>query len=343
MLLEKEYPATHSMSTAWYLVDEDDNVGMMDFNEDGPIPHGVPYEYSFGTLLFGEGLSDEFDEGHGCIQLTEAQLKDILPPPIPPEEIGSFDQIIVQVDPDKEEAFLECCARLVWIDDEEDEAQEITICKGCISKETHCYFLEMDGAGFWDKANQWHYRPAFQEILDERMILAVYPVPEFYLSDQWDGEKPVFTKHFDKVPYYIYGQPYWSCFPQSLVHIPAHPVKLSQVQPDKRHLILRIPGRFSDRETMQIAQWYLCKGWSYSEQEYVIDGKLYYPFPLEDGSRIYVQFMETERNKQTFGWIPIPRGDLCQALLADSSRYAYSIEEIKALEESGQAIRSQGD
>lgn len=27
MLLEKEYPATHSMSTAWYLVDKDDNVG----------------------------------------------------------------------------------------------------------------------------------------------------------------------------------------------------------------------------------------------------------------------------------------------------------------------------
>lgn len=75
MLLEKEYPATHSMSTAWYLVDEDDNVGMMDFNEDGPIPHGVPYEYSFGTLLFGEGLSDEFDEGHGLSSSQKHSLR----------------------------------------------------------------------------------------------------------------------------------------------------------------------------------------------------------------------------------------------------------------------------
>lgn len=28
MLLDKEYPATHSMSTAWYMVDDDDNVAI---------------------------------------------------------------------------------------------------------------------------------------------------------------------------------------------------------------------------------------------------------------------------------------------------------------------------
>ena len=35
-LTNKEYPATHSMSTAWYAVDNEGNVAILDFNENGP-------------------------------------------------------------------------------------------------------------------------------------------------------------------------------------------------------------------------------------------------------------------------------------------------------------------
>ena len=38
MLKGKEYPATHSMSTAWYSVDKDGNVGIFDIQDNGPIP-----------------------------------------------------------------------------------------------------------------------------------------------------------------------------------------------------------------------------------------------------------------------------------------------------------------
>ena len=44
MLLDKEYPATHSMSTAWYMVDDDDNVAIIEYNENGPVPWDVPGE-----------------------------------------------------------------------------------------------------------------------------------------------------------------------------------------------------------------------------------------------------------------------------------------------------------
>ena len=33
MKTNKEYPATHSMSTAWYCVDEDGNVGIFDIDD----------------------------------------------------------------------------------------------------------------------------------------------------------------------------------------------------------------------------------------------------------------------------------------------------------------------
>ena len=38
MKTTKEYPATHSMSTSWYVVDKDGNLGIFDYNENGPVP-----------------------------------------------------------------------------------------------------------------------------------------------------------------------------------------------------------------------------------------------------------------------------------------------------------------
>ena len=32
MITDKEYPATHSMATSWYCVDEDGNVGIFDID-----------------------------------------------------------------------------------------------------------------------------------------------------------------------------------------------------------------------------------------------------------------------------------------------------------------------
>ena len=51
MKLNKEYPATHSMSTAWYVADEEGNVGIMDFNENGPVPWQTE-ETSVDYLVF---------------------------------------------------------------------------------------------------------------------------------------------------------------------------------------------------------------------------------------------------------------------------------------------------
>ena len=48
----KEYPATHSMSTAWYVADEDGNVAIMDYNENGPVPWEIE-QTSIEELVFG--------------------------------------------------------------------------------------------------------------------------------------------------------------------------------------------------------------------------------------------------------------------------------------------------
>ena len=38
MRINKEYPATHSMSTAWYVANKDGNVAIMNFEDKGPVP-----------------------------------------------------------------------------------------------------------------------------------------------------------------------------------------------------------------------------------------------------------------------------------------------------------------
>ena len=52
MKIDKEYPATHSMSTSWYCVDDNGNVAIIDFNENGPVPWCTPEE-SIESLSYG--------------------------------------------------------------------------------------------------------------------------------------------------------------------------------------------------------------------------------------------------------------------------------------------------
>lgn len=72
MKQDKEYPATHSMATAWYMVDDEGNIGIMDYEDNGPVPFGVEESIPVYSLLFGydDGISDivNFD-------LTDEQVK----------------------------------------------------------------------------------------------------------------------------------------------------------------------------------------------------------------------------------------------------------------------------
>ena len=41
MKTTKEYPATHSMSTAWFYADENGEVAIIEFEDNGPVPENV--------------------------------------------------------------------------------------------------------------------------------------------------------------------------------------------------------------------------------------------------------------------------------------------------------------
>ena len=68
----QEYPATHSMSTAWYFVDEDDNVAIYDIHDNGPKPRGVEEELGIGELCFDLPVKDI--NGIKTLNLTDEQV-----------------------------------------------------------------------------------------------------------------------------------------------------------------------------------------------------------------------------------------------------------------------------
>ena len=102
MKQDKEYPATHSMSTAWYAADEDGNVAIIDYNENGPVPWQTE-QTCIEELVFGH--DEDYKNGVFLpIQLSDDQIYDLIENPSDPKDDYDswlFDPI-VQIDRNQE-------------------------------------------------------------------------------------------------------------------------------------------------------------------------------------------------------------------------------------------------
>ena len=104
MKTDKEYPATHSMSTAWYVADEDGNVAIMNYNDNGPVPWETE-ETSIEELVYGH-FEDYDTKDHITVDLTDDQIDDLMENPHQPEDEDSWLECIFQIDLDQEADFL---------------------------------------------------------------------------------------------------------------------------------------------------------------------------------------------------------------------------------------------
>ena len=106
MKADKEYPATHSMSTAWYMVDDDDNVAIIEYNENGPVPWDVPEGEGISSLLFGPNTNEDLLP-RIPFAITEEQvddfLSDLIEHPRAPDDVERWSRYVVQIDPTRTE------------------------------------------------------------------------------------------------------------------------------------------------------------------------------------------------------------------------------------------------
>ena len=267
MITDKEYPATHSMSTAWYAADEDGNVAIIDYNENGPVPWIAKKELGIESIVFG----DDMNVGEE-VSLTDEQIDEILGNCKTVDfNDADLSNCMVLIDTAKEKDFMELA---------EKENFEIV---HCLSKRRGLYYID----GSVIKGESYSLNDsAIQRMFDDKLIVKFYEWREFYINDDWEDGKVVFEKDFDNLPYFVYGQPYWTDDLPERLNVPSNPVKLSQFPDSLRRRIPILPIKFSEKKNFQIAEWVPCN--FYSTETVIFDEAEYILAKLTDGSEAYV-------------------------------------------------------
>lgn len=280
-----EYPATHSMSTAWYIVDDEGNVGILDYNENGPVPYGVP-EHAITELVWGL-WDDDKTYKRIPIKLTIDQIIENMSEGYSPEEKNLWYDCVVKIKTRLTDRFLQLC-----------NDKRIYECI-CISEEEGLYLFDAINCTDYTHDNYGVVLKGspLETILEEGIILQVYRLNEFYNNDTFNSslEMPEHSKYYDSCAFFIYHQPYCEDFLPQKMSIPEHPVNIDQLPEDVKSKLHHIPGNFHDMDTFQIAEYYptACLG----KPAVMIDGCEYCLLPLPDGTKAYLLSEESSENR----------------------------------------------
>lgn len=269
MKTTKEYPATHSMSTSWYVLDKDGNLGIFDYNENGPVPWQTE-QTGIDSLIFGH--VEKYYNEEISFGLTVEQILELVESPISPQEVKEwYWDYIVRIDKQKEFEFLKLCKSK-----DIDESY-------CVNKENGFYYFDAYGSIEEDTIRK---ESALQKMIDQNIILEVFKLKNFFIDEDYDekSQKYIPHSHFGNIPYFIFRQQYSTKFLADRLNIPEHPVKINQIPEIFRHRIHRIPKSFYETKSLQIAQW--IPSTSYENCVYY-DGCLYHLLPISESENAY--------------------------------------------------------
>jgi len=258
---KKEYPATHSMETDWFGVDEDGNVALISFGQDGPVPDDIHDTYA--SDLTTEYLA----QNDGPIQMlnyTKEQVQEIMKKsePVDKDNCDFSDSSFIQIDVNKERQFINIIK----------SNKNYQPCY-CLSKELGVYLVNLDEIKPRDK----------DALVNDRIVLRVYNYFTFInFDDKYDEDND--KENMANFPFYIYVQEDWI---SSIVHrmlIPKFPMKAEQYPKESQAKMLRFPFKFSEKNTFQIAKYFPCY---LGRVDLILDNERYEILPNEDGFYSY--------------------------------------------------------
>ena len=217
MKTNKEYPATHSMDTAWFACDLDGNVAIFQFEEDGPGP--IPFTDLHTDELIP--MLGEEKEGISVMPFTKEQVEELksgLKPVKTATEIRSMSNVLVL--PEKAGALINAGANFDL-----------------------CYSIE---EGFYHLMCWNDYKEKdVQVLIDMGYILGAQECDiEIYFSDERNDQTEHRLAHF---PFYVYEQTRCINFPPERVVVPKYPMKVEQMPDDAKKYMLSLPVRFAER------------------------------------------------------------------------------------------------
>lgn len=259
MKINKEYPATHSMNTAWFASDLDGNVAIFQFNDDGPGP--IPYTDMYsGELITKLGVEKE---ECALMPFTKEQIEELksgLKPVRSIEDIKSNCNILIN--PTIAEILM-------------NEGAYLDLCYSKDEGFYHLYHLEGDNEEWMNE----HFKNgdfyAFQKC-----------DTEIYFEDCREDQSEHRLAHF---PFYVYEQDCCLNFPPERVVVPRHPFKIEQMPEHAKKFMFSLPIRFEEKKRLEPAEFIDSQCWIFNNDTKEVNGIKYMQVALTDGGYGYVK------------------------------------------------------
>ncbi|MCQ2613346.1 MAG: hypothetical protein MJ183_07080 [Treponemataceae bacterium] len=224
MKTTKEFPATHSMSTEWFIADEDGNIALIAFNENGPIPRSIPDESNSYLMTSEKDFGEKDEDGIEYLELTDEQIEELMSDAYSPDKADIEDpyDYLVQIEEKNKKEFFE-----VFFDD----------IQCCLSHKHGIYFMvPMSVCG----APEFYLERAKRTFIKTVTRVAFMPISS-YTEDSFSGANSKW-----KLPFYCYKQPYCSeSEPIKRTNVPKHPFKEDQISEKQRKKLIHLPFKFS--------------------------------------------------------------------------------------------------
>ncbi|MBR6042885.1 MAG: hypothetical protein IKP37_09660 [Paludibacteraceae bacterium] len=245
MKTSKEYPATHSMSTAWFVIDEEDNVALFEGADNGPVPNGLREERFIDELIFRDGVQEV--NGEKFIDFSEEQasywVENLLDPNF--SDWKSCWDIILQIDPDRKDVYLSYKPDSIRLNAK--------------------YGLYYSGNGYLPKI-----------LLEEKIVLKATYCP------YWNEPLSNIEVQNHSCPFFLYENEWNFRFPFVRANIPLYPVKASQLSLKQLKQSVRLPIKFNEREKIQVMPLYPCYSYCSEYENHILKGG--YPYVEVFGS-----------------------------------------------------------
>ena len=245
MITTKEYPATHSMSTSWFGIDKEGNVAILDFDDNGPVPTGVP-ETSPEGIIFEQMVDSTKDIP--SLNFNDDQATEILKELVKyngDEDIycGIYSTII-QVDIERLEEF-----EALIIRGNEEAGSNLDWKTIVLNKKLGLYLVNTDA---WKEIR-------IEQLLRSGFIKNKLPYElSIWFNDKWDNEKNqcLYEVIFFNLPFFAFKEPYWPDFPMKRVYIPRHPFKADKLPKEALQKAFKFDFSFHEVENLQIACYF---------------------------------------------------------------------------------------
>lgn len=233
MFIDKEYPATHSMSTGWFIADKDGNIAIFDFNENGPIPCDIPESSANGVLEEDFVLPDE--KGIRNFNFDDNQADIIIEKLKTPSEFDEYGEYIVLIDVAQTEEFLKSALKNKYL-------------HACYSKSKGLYLIE-----------PYEAKTTANELIQRKIILKskifFFDTNNDVYDEKTGSYNYVHDDLFEIFPFYLYQQPYWTAHLTERTFVPKCKFKITQFNPDDQKRVLRLPISFDECSKLQIAEF----------------------------------------------------------------------------------------